>query len=513
MREQEVEEEEGQELMAGNEPKPRDYDERIYHRGYPGMSRTKLGLVLIALVLAGTYLAVTKQLPFTHHYEVKAVFANAVNIRKGSPVRIAGVNVGKVESVRPVGDSAEVTFNVDDEGRPVREDSTVRIRPRIFLEGNFFVDLRPGTPGSPELKDGGTIPITRTSTAVQLDEILTSLQAPSRENLKDLLEGFGTGLNHVPTAAEDATQDPDVQGKTGAQAINESFKYGGPAGRDTAIVSEALLGTEEHDLSSLIGSGNRVFAALLSREAQLQDLVTNFNTTAGAFAAESQRLGEAVKELGPTVQIARPSLLHLNQTFPDLRAFARDIRPGVAELPATIAAADPWLVQAKPLLGDDELGGDAQQLQLAAPGLALATSDGNKLFKQIEALSRCTNQVLVPTGNVQINDAFGTSAPNYREFLYAAVGMAGESQNFDGNGPYLRFQTGGGPVLAKSANPGGGAGNDAYYGNTISAPLGTQPVLGGKPPFKTDVPCSSNGVPDVNGASAAVGPPSPAQVP
>ena len=500
--------------MAVQPPEKRDYDERIYHRGYPGMSRVKLALILIAAVIAGTYLAVTKELPFRSHYEVKAVFENAANIRHDSPVRIAGVNVGKVQSVRSVGqDASEVTFTVDDEGRPVHEDATVRIRPRIFLEGNFFVDLRPGTPGSPEIKDGGTIPITRTSTAVQLDEILTSLQAPSRENLQNLLEGFGTGLTHVPTAAEDATQDPDVQGKTGAEALNEAFKYGGPAARDTAIANQALLGTEQHDLSQLIGSGNRVFAALLRRETQLQDLVTNLNTTAGAFAAESQNLGLSIKRLGPTVQLAKPALLHLNETFPQLRAFARDIRPGVAETPATIAAADPWLEQARPLLGDDELGGTALQLQGAAPGLALATSDGTKLFKQIELLSRCANQVLIPTGNQQITDAFGTAAPNYRELFYAAVGFAGESQNFDANGPYVRFQTGGGPVLARSSVPNGPPGDNAYFGNTISTPLGSQPVLGGKPPFKTDVACASNSVPDVNGPAAAVGQPSPQQVP
>ena len=139
------------------------------------------------------------------------MFENSANIRKDSPVRIAGVNVGEVVSTRSVGNASEVTFTVNDSGRPLHEDAQVETRPRIFLEGNFFLDVKPGSPGSPEISDGGTIPITQTSTGVQLDQVLAALQAPDRENLQKLLQGYGTALNHRPTAAEDRTQDPDAR--------------------------------------------------------------------------------------------------------------------------------------------------------------------------------------------------------------------------------------------------------------------------------------------------------------
>ena len=105
-----------------------------------------------------------------------------------------------------------------------------QIRPRIFLEGNFFIDLDPGSPSAPEMDSGATIPVSHTSTAVQLDEILTALQSPVRADLSRLLESFGTALTHEPTAAEDATQLPEVKGKTGAEGLNGAFHYGGPAG-------------------------------------------------------------------------------------------------------------------------------------------------------------------------------------------------------------------------------------------------------------------------------------------
>ena len=63
------------------------------------------------------------------------------------------------------------------------------------------------------MDSGATIPVSHTSTAVQLDEILTALQSPVRADLSRLLESYGEALTHKPTAAEDATQLPEVQGQ------------------------------------------------------------------------------------------------------------------------------------------------------------------------------------------------------------------------------------------------------------------------------------------------------------
>ena len=53
---------------------------------------------------------------------------------------------------------AEATFTVDDEGLPIHKDATVTIRPRLFLEGNFFLDLQPGSPSAPDLSSGDDDP-------------------------------------------------------------------------------------------------------------------------------------------------------------------------------------------------------------------------------------------------------------------------------------------------------------------------------------------------------------------
>ena len=469
-----------------------------------------IGLALLLLAIFGLVLAYTKHIPFTGHgFELKADFANPATLRVDSPVRIAGVDVGKVLSVEPKGEMAEVTFNVTDEGLPVHSDAQLIVRPRLFLEGNFFIDLKPGSPSAPDLSSGDTVASTNTATAVQLDQVLTALQKPERLNLQRLLQGYGTGLTHKPTAAEDANQDPVVHGVTGAAAINDSFPYAWRAEKNGAINAEALQGTSPHDLSELIASQARIFGVLAARESQLTGLITSFNTFAGALAAESSNLAATVAQLAPTLEETVPALRNLNATFPPLRAFAVDITPGVEELGGTIDAGLPWLDQTRALLRQSELGGIAQDLSKSAPGTARAVSALKGFLPQLGLTSRCVSGVVGPAGNVVLNDPnFGTGQPNYREFFYGLVGLAGQAQEFDGNGSFLRVQSSGGPTLVKTNNPNGGVFNGSLWGNTISPPLGVQPAFQsqGKPPFRTDVPCYRNGVPDLNGPAAAVAP-------
>jgi phospholipid/cholesterol/gamma-HCH transport system substrate-binding protein len=485
-------------------------DPRVWGRDYRGPSPWVIG-GLVAIVLAiASYLAFAKELPWSSEgYTVNATFENAATLRATAPVRIAGVNVGEVTSVEPSGASAKVTFSVDEEGRPLHTDAEVVIRPRLFLEGNFFLEVSPGSPSAPELEEGGDIPITQTATAVQLDEVLTALQAPQRRGLQRLLAGFGTALTYQPTAADDADQDPDVRGESAAESLNDAFRYGGAAGRDTAIVSEALLGENPHDLSKLIAESATTFQKLASREQQLASLITNFNVTAGAFASESQNLSDSIALLDPTLDETEVSLGNLSDALPALRALARESVPGIEELPATIEALDPWLPQARRLMQDRELGGLSRLLRGAAPGLAEASAQSKKLFPITDRVARCTTENLVPTADTVITaDGFDTGQPNFQEFLYGAVQLGGAAQSFDGNGSFIRLQPAGGPNLVSTANPGGAIQDTRVFGTAIENPAGVQPVLpDAVPPFRMDVRCHTNAPPDLNGPSAAAGPP------
>src|SRR5512147_2303315 len=121
------------------------------------MSNFMVGALTLGVLAAITYFGFTKSVPFRHHFTVKAAFKTANNIRPNSPVRIAGVNVGKVTKIEKAGDGehgAVVKMRIDKKGLPLQKDPEESIRPQIFLEGNFFVDIQPGSPSAPTLGDG-----------------------------------------------------------------------------------------------------------------------------------------------------------------------------------------------------------------------------------------------------------------------------------------------------------------------------------------------------------------------
>jgi hypothetical protein len=94
---------------------------------------------------------------------------------------------------------------------------------------------------------------------------------------------------------------------------------------------------------------------------------------------------------------------------------------------------------------------------------------------------------------------------NYKEFFYALAGLAGESQNFDGNGYYVRFQTGGGTQAVSTGTATGGAA--PLVGNTVKVPIGTRPRFPGKrPPYQPEATCHRQQRPNLNGPAAAKGP-------
>ena len=403
-----------------------------------------MAVIAGALIL---YFGFTKDIPFTHGYILKAQFESANSIRPNSPVRIAGVEVGKVKSIEALQgtNSSVLVMELKKSALPIHQDATAKIRPRIFLEGNFFVDLKPGTPGAPQLHSGDELKITQTSTPVQLDQVLTSLQSDSRADLQALLDGLSTTFNSKPTPAEDAQTDPLAKGQTASQSFNDALDDIPEGEKSTAQVLEALLGTEPgRDLPRLILGTARTSQELDRYENQLKDLITNFNDTTATFAGESDNLRATIRELAPTLRNANAAFDSLNAAFPPTRAFATEIRPGVRETPATIDAAFPWIDQTRALVGKPELGGLAEELSPATTDLARLIDRATELLPQTDLASKCVRDVVLPAGDEVIHDEFPTGVENYKEFFYALVGIAGEGQNVDGNGMYVRFQTGGG---------------------------------------------------------------------
>jgi ABC-type transporter Mla subunit MlaD len=479
-------------------------------RSGPEITRVGAGAITIVLLLVALFVVFAHLNPFRHPFHLNAEFENATSIRPNSPVRIAGVNVGKVDGIeRSGGDStaAKVTMEIDKQGLPLYGDARLKIRPRIFLEGNFFVDVQPGTPGAKKLHSGDTVPVTQTSAPVQLDQVLTSLQLNTRQNLQRLIQGYGNALDGKPLPGEDKSNgaDKSTVGETAAKSLNDSLKYAPSAFKGTAIVNQALLGTQNHDLARLIAGTQKVSAALSSNEASLQDLITNFNTTTGAFASQAGNLRQTIHLLPGVLQKLNPTLDHLNASFPPTRAFAKEILPGIRETPATINASFPWIAQTRALVSPAELQGLVRDLRPSIHDLASVVDDSLQLLPQVDLVDRCVTDVILPTGNKKINDGFFTTGiENYKEFWQTMAGLSGEGQNFDGNGEYTRFQPGGGSNMVSTGQV---SGSGPLFGNAPLQPLGSRPAMPAKiPPKNRNVPCFTNPLPNLDAAATGPGP-------
>ena len=176
-------------------------------------------------------------------------------------------------------------MNIDSNALPIHANATADIRPRLFLEGSYYIDLQPGTPSAPALGSGQTLPAANTTGPVQLDRVLSALNSNTRANLQTLLRGFGGALDGKPTPAQDATQDPTQRGLTAGQSLNESLNYAYKAFQASSIVNEALLGQQPHDLSGVVVGLDHTFSGLSASQAHLAHLITSFNATMGALAA------------------------------------------------------------------------------------------------------------------------------------------------------------------------------------------------------------------------------------
>ena len=134
------------------------------------------------------------------YYSVKAEFASAsaVVAGQGQSVDVAGVTVGQVGGVQLQGGRAVVTMNIYKKYAPIYRDATVLLRPRTPLK-DMYLALDPGTQEAGAVPSGATLPVANTAPDIDIDQLLNSLDADTRDYLLLLLSG-GAQAFHDPGA-------------------------------------------------------------------------------------------------------------------------------------------------------------------------------------------------------------------------------------------------------------------------------------------------------------------------
>ncbi len=329
-----------------------------------------LGLIVVAIAVAildpthpsgsgngGTYL-------------VRAIFDDASFAAQGEDVRIAGANVGSIQSLGVTsGKKAAVTIAITDHRfAPFHDDATCAIRPQSLI-GEEYVDCSPGTAGSaalPQIRSGpgqGSyyLPVTRTSSPIDSDIVQDISTEPVRESLAVIINEFGTGL---------AARGSD---------LNAVIHRANPALGNTDKVLKILAG-QNKTLAQLATDSDTVLAPLARERKHISGFITQANTTAVASASRAQAISETFRKFPTYLAQLRPlmadlgtladqgtplmtslgqSAQALGQQFANLTPFATQARQALINLGAAAKASQPSLLATQPLANRLKALGDA----------------------------------------------------------------------------------------------------------------------------------------------------------
>jgi ABC-type transporter Mla subunit MlaD len=370
-------------------------------------------------------------------YRVRGIFDNGSFVVNGEQVRVAGANVGTVESVdvtgndeiasdeggpHPVPGKAVVVMNITDSGfKDFRADASCLIRPQSLI-GEKFVDCTPtqprapGTPLPPPLQkiDDGQpgagqylLPLENNGKTVDLDLIQNISRLPFADRFRLILNDLGAGL----------------AGR--GQDLGEVIDRANPALRQTDRVL-AILAEQNKQLASLASNGDKVLEPLARNRTHVTGFFHNAAISGAATAEKSAALEESLRKFPETLHQVRLTMTEL-QSFSDkglpLFTALNQAAPGLSKATVNLPSFARLSIPALQTLGD--------AAQTAGP--KLVASDG--LLTDLVATANSS----VPIGNnfSAFLDTFTKTGgfQNLMNFIYNSVGA---TNGIDAFGHFLR---------------------------------------------------------------------------
>lgn len=259
----------------------------LYFGGF--MALTSCLLVVIGLVLG--------QVRVEDRVEYNAILSDASGMKSGIPVRAAGVAVGTVESVRLAGDhTVAVRFSIPS-GLELSSRAEARVR-WANLTGDRYFEITDSDQNLARgrLQPGGTIPLTRTRPALDLDTLFNGFKPLTQALDPGELNQFTSNLIAV------------AQGQSGA--IESLLQHVGSM--TTSLASRSEL------IGAVIVNFDRAVGTVADRDEQFDRLLVELRRVLDGLADDRKVIGASIAELdGYTSESAR---------------LVADIRPDVKDL-------------------------------------------------------------------------------------------------------------------------------------------------------------------------------------
>lgn len=212
-------------------------------------------------------------------YLITAVFANALNVPAHAKVKLAGADVGQLESMVARDYTAVTTLRIMD-GVRIPVDSTAELRSATPL-GDVFIALKPPTPidpGTPLLADGDTIGLKSTTAAATVESVLSSaaliVNGGAVRNFTNFVNGAGK-----------ATGD---QGRAFGNLINQS----------TTLL--AKLNTRSGEIQTAMSETAQLADRLSEKNQTITDILNAASPAVDTLAANTDQLADVVEQVGAT---------------------------------------------------------------------------------------------------------------------------------------------------------------------------------------------------------------------
>jgi phospholipid/cholesterol/gamma-HCH transport system substrate-binding protein len=278
-------------------------------------------------------------------YRITAYFPEATQLAAESDVRIGGVSVGKVKEVglAPIdkriegNDTTEAVIEIRPEFAPISEDAQAILRQKTLL-GETYVELTSGTePGSTDnvslgaaagvseaeaeevdaIEEDGTLEVTSTRNATQIDEIFNALDPETR------------------TAFQQWQQSASVAVQGRSLDLNDAFGNIGPFITDASSVLE-ILRSQKDSVRGLVQDTGEVFDALSERDQALAGAITGSEATFGALADADDALAESFQILPSFQRESRLTLERLDEFQADTRPLIQKLLPVANDISPTL---------------------------------------------------------------------------------------------------------------------------------------------------------------------------------
>ncbi len=345
-------------------------------------------IVIAVLIVIGAFFLIRSCGDDAGAYKVRAVFDNGGFVVPGEDVRVAGANVGSVDSIDVSMPDEVVSSDPEDEVRPgkaiivmnitdpgfqdFRDDASCLIRPQSLI-GEKFIDCsvtqpRPsGTEAPPELSeipdgDRGAgqylLPLENNGKAVDQDLITNIYRLPYAQRFRIILNELGAGL---------ATRGPELR---------ETITRANPALREVNKVLK-ILSSQNKRLAQLAKNGDNNLTKLAAKRKNLVGFFRSAGSAAGATAERSDDLAGNLRELPQTLR-------ELRATFNALGTFAGDARPVFAALRPNVRQISELTTKLKPFAEATEVSLESlgRATRTAGPDLVASRPIIQKLGKQ-----------------------------------------------------------------------------------------------------------------------------------